>query len=660
VPVTFEESLIAFKTGLHYARCVGWAHAAFAAFESAAVSTESVLSLVAAFAEKEKDLSLLLLHLPPAAAAAAASALSHRQTLQTATWNAFVAFWSIQEVYGLLEGDLSSTLSAVPSFAASPLLSGGPSGRFWVPESIWGPLEEELQQLFRGLPAAVGGGLAAASRAAVDAVLHVLQQQVRRRGFVEMGAPEQQQQGPPQGQQQLQQEEQQAQLERLEQQEQQVQKFFRSQQHTAAFCKLLQQAAAAAAFAQQLEDPEVKAVLTRRPQRFGFESWLSLVQQQQQQQQQQSPEATVLLLQRLFTLVCSMIPASAETRALKTLGKPTEDVQLFRTLVDSIVYRLLLLEQQQQQQPPLLPPSFAHYPLCTAIRAADCSSFAAAAAEDPALARSCKELEEQTEEPLAERCECSKGGRSSSNLLQFFVGFMSRQLSSSIVQDQWSRLLRMQLLQQQEPALFPLPLNPLAAALHEAAVQLADAAAAAAAAADAAATPAGKAAAEAAAAAKQDQDLAAAANRVYTTMCRYADYMIAANNLKETNACTLVGAPPEGPPGGPPGSPGGPGGPPGPLLALLKRLLQQHSSRVLWSRLGQQQQGLLAMSYEEIVKSKSLQQQPSGALKAGRRAAAAAGQAAAAAAAAQQLEAASCARAAAAAAPCCQVRSCCC
>ena len=102
IPVTFEESFIAFKTGLGYMMDMRASIPEAEDFFSSPLSSHSIISLLSAFAAKDKNFRILLLHLPPPEAAAVLSS-NHREALQDSTWNAFIALWSFQELFGRLE-----------------------------------------------------------------------------------------------------------------------------------------------------------------------------------------------------------------------------------------------------------------------------------------------------------------------------------------------------------------------------------------------------------------------------------------------------------------------------------------------------------------------------------------------------------------------------
>lgn len=99
--MTFEESFIAFKVGLGYIARLSEKLSAAESFFSLPLSTETILSLVRAFSDVDQDFRVLLMHLPPPEMATVLSS-NNRASLQTSTWNAFIALWSFQEVFGRL------------------------------------------------------------------------------------------------------------------------------------------------------------------------------------------------------------------------------------------------------------------------------------------------------------------------------------------------------------------------------------------------------------------------------------------------------------------------------------------------------------------------------------------------------------------------------
>lgn len=102
VPLTFEESFIAFKVGLGYIVEMRNQLPGAEPFFSRPLTSRSILSLLEAFSQENQDFSVLLLHLPPPEKATVLIS-NTRAALQDCTWNAFISMWSFQEVFGRLE-----------------------------------------------------------------------------------------------------------------------------------------------------------------------------------------------------------------------------------------------------------------------------------------------------------------------------------------------------------------------------------------------------------------------------------------------------------------------------------------------------------------------------------------------------------------------------
>ena len=111
LPVTFEESFIAFKVGLGYISRMREKMPAVDSFFSSYLSTESVTKLLKGFIDASPAFRVLILHMPPPEGAAVLIS-NNRAALQASTWNAFIALWSFQEAFGRLSvsPQISSTL----------------------------------------------------------------------------------------------------------------------------------------------------------------------------------------------------------------------------------------------------------------------------------------------------------------------------------------------------------------------------------------------------------------------------------------------------------------------------------------------------------------------------------------------------------------------
>ncbi|CDI84857.1 hypothetical protein, conserved [Eimeria praecox] len=559
LPVTFEESFIAFKTGLGHLVEMRDSIPDAEPFFSSPLSSQTIMSLLKAFSGKDENFRILLLHLPPSEVATVLSS-NHREALQDSTWNAFIALWSFQEVYGRLEADVSISMTAFPSFAPPSVLSNREDSGFWMPQCILDPLHVKIQQLFAPLSAPVGN--LKVLRKSIDSALHDMRPRVRRVGYISYSDP---------------------QilslwwtvmniaLEHYPGLETEIESFFRSPDNTKTFSLIIQEAAAISAFVSQLQMTHTKAVLVREPKRFGFESWTTLVWSFKTERP--SAETVNATLNRIYLLACR---------------HSIEDLVVFRSIIDAISLRLLQLGKP-------LPDSMTHYPICKAIREASCADLKGI--KDAMLSKSCQELEvvrqvvmsripfsspdfckamREAEEPLMERCECSESGRNFSLLRTFFVDYMTEQLESSAIKDQWAFILKKQFLNSDDPNIFPLEGNALAATLHEASISLAEK------------DPK-----------TAEQELHTVAVDVYETMCNFVDYMISTSKLKDKNVCKLMDSPPE------------------PLVKLLKRTLEAHMTRIQLGRFSLTMQPISTLSLPEIFDSKDLQKHPASALKVG-------------------------------------------
>ncbi|KAL8446402.1 hypothetical protein Emed_004856 [Eimeria media] len=573
IPVTFEESFIAFKVGLDYLQQME-PKVAPSTFFTHPLSSDTITSLLTAFADFDRDFAVLLLHTPPPESAVALSS-NNRAALQQGTWNAFIALWSFHEVFGRLAVDVLTSLEALPSFAPSTTLSIRGGRGFWMPQCVTDPLRAQLAVLFEPLPGQLTN--VPAVMRAVDSALHELRPKIRKNGYISYTDPE---------------------ILALWWQvmaiafknnpgmELEIEAFSRAPQKTQRFCEIIQQAATIAGFVSQLKMADTKSVLVRRAKRFGFESWTTLVEsfyiaRPPQQEVRQS-------LERIFHVACRMIPASSETQSIKILGKETDDVDLFRTLVDAITLRLMQLGRN-------VPRTMTHYPICSAIRVVSCEGFDLS---DSALSKSCHELEvvrqrvlssidfspkfceamQKAEEPLMERNECGEGERNHDLLKEFFLEYMTEQLESSAIKSQWSKIQEAHMLKYRNANLYPVAENALASMIHEAAIRLAE-------------VPSN--------ASEFPDQVRQAAEEVYSTMCNFVNYASASLALKDVNVCQLMVQPP------------------GPLIQTLSDMLEAHMRRIQLGRFSSTTRPLPTFTLQQIVNSDSLPKHPADALTVG-------------------------------------------
>ncbi|KAL8273426.1 hypothetical protein Esti_002671 [Eimeria stiedai] len=573
IPVTFEESFIAFKAGLDYLQQME-EKVPPNTFFSHRLSSETITSLLTAFANFDRDFAVLLLHTPPPESAAALSS-NNRAALQQATWNAFIALWSFHEVFGRLGVDVLTSLEALPSFAPSATSNIRGGRGFWMPQCVTDPLRAQLAVLFEPLPGRLAR-LPAVLRA-VDSALQELRPKIRKNGYISHTDPE---------------------ILALWWQimaiafknnpgmELETEAFSRSPQKTQKFCEIIQQAATIAGFVSQLKMADTKSVLVRRARRFGFESWTTLVESFYTARP--PPQEVRESLERIFHLACRMIPANSETQSIKILGKETEDVNLFRTLVDAVTLRLMQLGQD-------VPATMTHYPICRAIRVVTCEGLDLS---ESVLSKSCQELDvvrqrvlskidfspkfceamRKAEEPLVERSECGENERNHVLLKRFFLEYMTEQLESSAIKSQWSKIQEAQMLKYRNPNLYPLAENALASMIHEAGIRLAEV--------------------ESNAPEFLNQ-VQQAAKEVYSTMCNFVDYASASLELKDSNVCRLMLQPPA------------------PLIQTLSDMLQAHITRIQLGRFSSTMQPVATLTLQQIVNSDSLPQHPAGALTVG-------------------------------------------
>ncbi|KAL8437477.1 hypothetical protein ACSSS7_000900 [Eimeria intestinalis] len=573
VPVTFEESFIAFKVGLDYLQQME-PKVAPSTFFSQPLSPETITSLLTAFAEVDQDFAVLMLHTPPAESAVALSS-NNRAALQQGTWNAFIALWSFHEVFGRLAVEVLNSLEALPSFAPSAVSSTRGGRGFWMPQCVTDPLRTQLADLFEPLPGQLAK-LPSVLRA-VDSALHELRPKIRKNGYIRYTDPE---------------------ILALWWQvmaiahknnpgmELEIEAFSRTPQKTQRFCEIIQHAATVAGFVSQLKMADTKSVLVRRAQRFRFESWTTLVESFYTAKP--TPENVRESLERIFHVACRMIPASSETQSIRILGKETEDVDIFRKLVDAVTLRLMQLGQN-------VPDTMTHYPICQAIRLVSCENFDLS---DSALSKSCHELEvvrqrvlskidftpkfceamQKAEEPLMERNECGENQRNHDLLKRFFLDYMTEQLESSAIKSQWSKIQEEHMLKYRNAKLYPLAENALASIIHEASIRLAEA--------------------QSSAPGTPDQ-VRQAAEEVYTTMCNFVDYVSSSLSLKDSNVCQLMVRPPA------------------PLIQMLSDMLEAHMRRIQLGRFSLTMQPLSALTVQQVVNSDSLPKSPASALAAG-------------------------------------------
>ncbi|XP_026191168.1 uncharacterized protein LOC113146841 [Cyclospora cayetanensis] len=572
VPVTFEESFIAFKIGLGYIYKMREKYPESEPFFSSPLSTQTTLALLKAFYDKDKDFRLLLIHMPPPETAAILSS-NNRAALQDSTWNAFIALWSFQEVFGRLAVDVSNMLAPFPSFAPPPVRWTPGNTSFWMPQCVLNPVKAQLKKLFEPISKPIAA--VTAVERAVDSTLYEIRPKLRKEGYISFSDPQiislwweimaialEQQPG----------------------MEEEIEGFFRIPKNTEEFSAIIQRGATISAFVSQLQTAETKDVLVREAQRFGYDSWKTLVSSFTKERP--TEEVVKKTLDRIFYLVCRMIPATAETAAIKILGKETDDIQLFRRLVDAITTRLMILQAN-------VPETLTHYPLCTALENVSCGGLDVA---DQLLSKLCQELYtvkirissktrfspdfcqaiKQAEEPLKERCECAETQRNHSVLKEFFVDYMSGQLESSAIKSQWSVVLQNQELKSSEQKVFPLADNTLASVVHEASIQLAEEGSAA-----------------------TSQNLQKIAEDVYHTMCSFVDYMSEATEMKISNACHSITTPP--------------------LLLIedISEIIESHISRIQLSRFTLKILPFTTLTLHQILDSEHLPRHPGAILTTG-------------------------------------------
>lgn len=441
-----------------------------------------------------------------------------------------------------------------------------------MPQCVIDPLRIRLQELFEPLPVQIVKRPEVGR--AVDSTLHELRPRVRKAGYISPSDPEilslwwnimaialENQPG----------------------MEVETEAFFQTPQNTQRFCRLIQEAASISAFVSQLNMADPKSVLVRKAQRFRFVSWTTLVSSFNVEKP--SDEVVNNTLQRIFYLACRMIPASSENQSIGILGKPTDDVVLFRTVVDAITLRLMQLRRP-------VPDTMTHYPICKALKQATCAGLDL---DDAALARSCQELDvvrrliqskidfsqefcqamKQAELPLMERSECNENERNFSLLKDFFVEYMTQQLESSAIKSQWSTILEKQALSYGDPKVFPLAENALASIVHEASIRFSEI--------DTPSAP----------------SLAKVAEDVYKTMCKFVDYMIVSTGLKVSNVCNLMAHPPD------------------PLLQVLSDILEAHMVRIKLGRFALSMRPISSLTLHQILDSKDLPKHPGSAMTVG-------------------------------------------
>ncbi|KAL8444563.1 hypothetical protein Emag_005459 [Eimeria magna] len=482
---------------------------------------------------------------------------------------------TFEESFIAFKVDVLTSLEALPSFAPSTTLGVRGGRGFWMPQCVTDPLQAQLASLFEPLPGQLAK-LPAVLRA-VDSALHELRPKIRKNGYISYTDPE---------------------ILALWWQvmaiafknnpgmELEIEAFSRAPQKTQKFCEIIQQAATVAGFVSQLKMADTKAVLVRRARRFGFESWTTLVESFYTAKP--PPQKVRQSLERIFHVACRMIPASSETQSIKILGKETEDVDLFRTLVDAVTLRLMQLGQD-------VPPTMTHYPICRAIELVSCENFDLS---DSTLSKSCQELEvvkqrilskidfsskfceamQKAEEPLMERIECGENERNHALLKEFFLEYMTEQLETSAIKSQWSKIQEAQMLKYRNTDLFPVAENALASMIHEAGIRLAE-------------VPSSS--------PDFPEQVRQAARQVYSTMCSFVDYASASLALKDTNVCRLMEQPPA------------------PLIQTLSDMLEAHMRRIQLGRFSSTVRPLPTLTLQQIVNSDRLPKHPAGALTVG-------------------------------------------